>query len=65
MERRLLCESVLVPIDKRISIIKNAKKKGLSYETKASMSFIPMGKMSLWHPIMKRNGVCYVILSLS
>ena len=32
-------------------------KESFSYETKASMSFIPMSRMSLWCPIMKRKGI--------
>ena len=33
---------------------KNGKKICFSFETKASISFIPMKRMCLWYPIMKR-----------
>ena len=36
---------------------KNGGKRSFSYETKASMSFIPIRKMSLWFTIMKRKGI--------
>ena len=32
---------------------KNGRNKSFSYETKASMSLIPIKRMRLWHPIMK------------
>ena len=36
---------------------KNGWKRSFSYETKTSMSFIPMRKISLWFPIMKRKQI--------
>ena len=56
-ERRLLCEFVFVLIDKWTLILKNDGKKSFCYETKASMSFILMRRMSLWCPIMKRKKI--------
>ena len=56
-ERRLLCESVFVAIDKWTLILKSGGKKSVSYETKASMSFIPISRMSLWCPVMKRKEI--------
>ena len=47
-ERRLLCESVLIQIDRRTLILKIGGKRSFSYETKASMLFIPIRRMSLW-----------------
>ena len=38
-------------------IPKNGGKKGFLNETKASMSFMPVRKMSLWHLIMKKKEV--------
>ena len=32
-------------------------KESFSYVTKVSLSLIPMSKMSLWHPIMKRKKI--------
>ena len=43
-EKRLLCESVFVPIDKWTLALKNDGKKTFPYETKASMPFVPMRK---------------------
>ena len=57
IERRLLCESVFVLIDRWTLIIKIGRKKSFSYETKESMSLIPKRRMSLWCPIMKRNEI--------
>ena len=36
---------------------KNGRKRDFSYETKASKSFIPMRRICLWCPIIKRNEV--------
>ena len=53
----LLRESVFIQIDKWTLIVKNDGKRSFSYETKASMSFIPMRRMSLWCSIMKRKEI--------
>ena len=45
-EKRILCESVFVSIDKWTLILKNGGKKSFSYETKGSMSFIPISRIS-------------------
>ena len=44
-------------IEKWTLILKNYGKGRFSYETKASMPFIPMRRMSLWCSIMKRKGI--------
>ena len=36
---------------------KNGNKRSFSYETKASISFIPTSRMCLWCPIMKWNEI--------
>ena len=41
-EKRLLCEYVFVPFDKRTLNLKNSGKRSFSYETKALMSFMPI-----------------------
>ena len=52
-------------IDKRTLILKNGGKRSLSYETKASMLFIPMSRMSLWFLIMKwKEIICESIFVL-
>ena len=56
-ERRLLCESMFILIDRRTLILKSGGKRSFSYETKASMTFILMSGMSLWLPILKRNKI--------
>ena len=56
-ERRLLCEFVFVIIHTQTLILKNGWKKCISYETKASMSFITMSRKSLWCQIMKRKEI--------
>ena len=56
-ERRLLCESVFIQIDKRTLILKNYGKNSFSDETKASMSFFPIRRMSLWFAIMKKKEI--------
>ena len=53
----LLRESVFIQIDKWTLIVKNDGNRSFSYETKASMSFIPMRRMSLWCSIMKRKEI--------
>ena len=53
----LLCESMFVPIGKRTLIPKNGRMKSFSDETKASISFISMRRMSLWCPILKRKEI--------
>ena len=52
-------------IDKRNSILKNGGKRSFFNKTKASMSFIPMSKMTIWYPIVKKKEDHYVNLSLS
>ena len=56
-EIRLLPEFLFIPIDKWTLILKNYGKWGFSYESKASISFIPMSRMSLWYLIMKRKEI--------
>ena len=56
-ERRLLCVSVFVLIDKQTLIQKNGEKTCFSYKIKASMLFIPMKGMSLCFPIKKRKKI--------
>ena len=53
----LLCESLPILIDRRTLILKNNGKLSFLYGTKASLSFIPMRKMCLWCPIMKRKEI--------
>ena len=36
---------------------KNGRKRSFSYETKASISFIPTRRMNLWCPIIERNEI--------
>ena len=52
-KRRLLCEIVFVPINKRTLIPKNGGKRSFSFETKASLSFILIKRLCLWCPILK------------
>ena len=40
---------------------KNGNKRSFSYETKASISFIPMRRTCLWCPIMKWNEITICI----
>ena len=54
-EGRLLCESLFVQFKKWILILKMVERKSFSYETKASVPFIPMKKLCLWCPIMKKK----------
>ena len=56
-EKRLLCESVFVPIDKWTLIVKNGRKWSFSYESKTSISFILMRGKCLWCPNMKRKEI--------
>ena len=56
-KRRLLHESVFIPIDKWTLVVKNGRKWSFSYETKASISFIQMRRMSLWCQIMERKDI--------
>ena len=56
-EGRLLCQSVFVTIDKWTLPLKKDGKKTFSCETKASMLFIPMQRMSLWCPIMNKKPI--------
>ena len=48
---------MFVSIDKRTLILQYGRKKRFLYETKASMSFIPMSGTSLWCLITKRKDV--------
>ena len=52
-----MCESMFIPIEKRTLILKNGGKKSFSYKTKASISFIPIRKMSLHCPIIKKKQI--------
>ena len=56
-KRWLLCESIVIAVDQQTLIAKNGTKWSFSYETKTSISFIPMRRMSLWCPIMKRKEI--------
>ena len=56
-ERRLLCESVLIPIERWTLTLKIGRKRSFSYETKVSISFIPMRRMDLWCLIIKRKEI--------
>ena len=56
-KRRLLCEYVFIPIERWTLILKNGGKGSFSYETKASILFIPIRKMHLWCPVMKRKKI--------
>ena len=53
-EKRLLHESMSIQTVKRILILKNNGKRSFSNETKASMSFIPIRRTSLWFTIIKK-----------
>ena len=57
IKKGLLCESVFVLVEKWTSILKNGCKRSFSYEPKASMSFIPKKRISLWFPIVKRKEI--------
>ena len=52
----IIMSIVFIPID-RLMILKNGRKRSFSYETKKSMSFIPIRQMSLWFFIMKRKKI--------
>ena len=54
---RLLCESMFIPIERRILIQKIGRKISFSYEIKASIPFILMRRMCLWSPFMKRTKI--------
>ena len=54
-ERRLLCKSMFVPIDKRTLIQKNGGNKSFLKETKTLTPFIEMWGISLWRLILKRK----------
>ena len=54
-KKRLLCESIFVPIDRWTLVLKKNGKRSFSYESKTLMSFIPMSKTSLLHPIIKKG----------
>ena len=54
---RLLHASTFVTINGWILILKKGGKTTFSYETKVSMSSIPIRKMCLWCPIMKRKEI--------
>ena len=56
-KKRLLYESVYVLVDKWTLTLKNGGTRSFSYETKASTSFVPMRRMCLWSPIMKRKEI--------
>ena len=54
-KKRLPCESMFVTIGKWPLTLNNDGNRRLSYEAKASMSFIPMRRMSLSCPIKKKK----------
>ena len=54
-QKRLLCASMFVMIDRITLIQKNGGKKSFSYQAKASMSSIPTRRICLWHPIEKKK----------
>ena len=54
-KRRLLCESEFFPNNKLNLTLKNDGKRSFSYETKASMSIIPMSRMSYWYQSWKER----------
>ena len=56
-EKRLLCESLFVLIDRWTLILKNCGNKSFLNETKESMSYIPIMKMTLWCSITKKKEV--------
>ena len=56
-ERRLLCESMFILTDRRTLILKKGGKRTFSYETKESMSIIPVSITSLLCPIKKENKI--------
>ena len=56
-ERGLLYEFMIVLIDKWTLTLKNNGRRSFSYETKASISFIPIQRMTLWCPIMKTKEI--------
>ena len=56
-EMRLLCESMFATIGEWTLILKNGGEKKLFPWTEALMSFIPMRKISLWCPILKRKNI--------
>ena len=56
---------MFVPIGKQNLILKNGGRRSFFYETKASMSFIPMSRMSLWCLIMKGKKIIMWIIVCS
>ena len=56
-KKRLLCEFVFVLNDKWALTPKIDGKGSFSYETKASILFNPMRRLSLWCPILKRKEI--------
>ena len=53
-ERRVLCESVFIPIDKQTIILKMVEKKAFIVKPRIN-AFIPMSRMNLWCPIIKKK----------
>ena len=54
-KKRLLHASIFVTIDKITFIAKNGGRKTISHQAKASVSFIPIRRMYLWCPVMKKR----------
>ena len=64
-KKRLVRESMFIPIDRWTLILKNGRTKSFSYEIKALMSFIPIRETCLWCPIIKRKEIImwiYIVL---
>ena len=55
-ERRLLRKSEFIQLKKEL-YSKNRGKRCFSYETRASIPFILVRRMNLWHPIIKRKEI--------
>ena len=54
---RLLCEPVFVLTGKLTLTLEKDRKRSFSYKTKASISFIPVTRISLWSLIMNRKEI--------
>ena len=54
-KKRFLLAFMFDTIDGIMLILKNSGKKSISYQTKASMSSIPIRRMCLWCLIMKKS----------
>ena len=56
-EEEIIHASMFITIDEITLIPKNGGKKMFSYQTKASLPFIPISRMCLWCPIMKSKEI--------